>query len=132
MEATLLFATQKRTKLNEANVQRCIDRVVTALRKDARANEELGKLQRVTTIIGYGQQQMDSIIAVRFNASFQKSSFGLSPIPLPFGLGQSNIREGRGTMIGQVKAPIQMKTGKVLTCSVYHDLGYGRTFDLTV
>jgi hypothetical protein len=128
---TTLFAVGQ-TKLSEAAVQKGIDQVVAALRKDPRANQELGKLQRVTKVLGYGTQQMDTILAVRFNASFQKSGFGLSSVPLPFGLGQSNVSEGRGTMIGQVKASVQVKTGKVISCSVFRDLGYGRTFDLRI
>ena len=116
----------------EMEVRKGIDKVVSALRKDSRTNQELGKLQRVTIILGSGMQQMDTILAVRFNAAFQKSGPGLSSIPLPFGLGQSNVSEGRGTMVGQVKASINVKTGKVISCSVFRDLGYGRTFDLKV
>jgi hypothetical protein len=118
--------------LTETDVRKGIDKVVAALRKDTRTNQELGKLQRVTTILGSGMQQMDTILAVRFNASFQKSGPGWSSVPLPFGLGQSNVSEGRGTMVGQVKASINLKTGKVISCSVFRDLGYGRTFDLKV
>ena len=67
-----------------------------------------------------------------FNASFKKSGFGLSSVPLPFGLGQSNKSEGRGQMVGQVKASLDAKTGKVTSCSVFRDLGYGRAFNLKV
>ena len=118
--------------LTETEVRKGIDTVVAALRKDSRTNQELGKLQRVTTILGSGLQQMNTILAVRFNASFQRSGPGWSSVPLPFGLGQSNVSEGRGTMVGQVKASINLKTGKVISCSVFRDLGYGRTFDLKV
>jgi hypothetical protein len=115
----------------DAAVRKGIDRVVAALRQDARANAELGRLQKVTIVLGVGRPQPD-LLAVRFNAAFQKSGPGLSSVPLPFGLGQSNVREGRGTMVGQVKASLNVKTGKILTCSVFRDLGYGRTFDLKV
>jgi hypothetical protein len=118
-------------KISEAEAKKGIDRVVAVLRNDPRAQAELGKLQRVTAILGYGTPQPDRI-AVRFNASFQKSGKGLSSIPLPFGLGQSDVREGRGTMVGQVKASLNSKTGKLVTCSVFRDLGYGRTFELKV
>ena len=57
---------------------------------------------------------------------------GLSSVPLPFGLGQSNKSEGRGTMVGQVKASVNEETGKVVECSVFRDLGYGRAFNLKV
>ena len=69
---------------------------------------------------------------MRFNAAFQKGGMGLSAVPLPFGLGQSNQKEGRGTMVGQVKASVNAKTGKVISCSVFRDLGYGRAFNLKV
>jgi hypothetical protein len=128
----LQLAAQPSQPLSSIEVKKRIDKVVLALRKDARANKELGKLQRVTTVLGSGLQQMGTVMAVRFNASFQKSGPGISSIPLPFGLGQSNVSEGRGTMVGQVKASINVQTGKVISCSVFRDLGYGRTFDLKV
>jgi hypothetical protein len=117
--------------LTDATVQKGIDRIVAALRKDTRANTELGRLQKVTIVLGSGSPQPD-VLAVRFNAAFQKSGPGLSSVPLPFGLGQSNVKDGRGTMVGQVKASVHVKTGKIVSCSVFRDLGYGRTFDLKV
>ena len=118
-------------QISEQVAKGAIDKVVAALRKDKSANEELGKLQKVNNILGYGSPQ-NGRIAVRFNASFQKSGMGLSSVPLPFGLGQSNKSEGRGTMVGQVKASVDEKTGKVLEASVFRDLGYGRAFNLKV
>jgi hypothetical protein len=108
-----------------------IDKVVTALRNDKDANTELGRLVKVTTVLGYGSPSKGTI-AVRFNASFQKSGMGRSSVPLPFGLGQSDVKEGRGTMVGQVKASLDEKTGKLISCSVFRDLGYGRAFNLKV
>ncbi|KAL7448625.1 hypothetical protein ACHAWC_000780 [Mediolabrus comicus] len=104
-------------QISEQVAKGAIDKVVAALRKDKSANEELGKLQKVNNILGYGSPQ-NGRIAVRFNASFQKSGMGLSSVPLPFGLGQSNKSEGRGTMVGQVKASVDEKTGKVLEGSL--------------
>lgn len=129
MQNSMLLAQQG--AFGQTEVRKGIDRVVSALRKDSRANTELGKLQKVTIVLGYGSPQPD-ILAVRFNAAFSKSGKGLSSVPLPFGLGQSNVSEGRGTMVGQVKASLNVKTGKLLSCSVFRDLGYGRTFDLKV
>ena len=116
-------------KISEKEAQSAIDKVVAALRKDKTANEELRKLKQVNNILGFGSPQKGKI-AVRFNASFQKSGMGLSSVPLPFGLGQSNKSEGRGTMVGQVKASVNEETGKVVECSVFRDLGYGRAFNL--
>mmetsp|Transcript_29794 Transcript_29794/g.43804 ORF Transcript_29794/g.43804 Transcript_29794/m.43804 type:complete len:168 (+) Transcript_29794:51-554(+) len=118
-------------KISEKEAQSAIDKVVAALRKDKKANEELGQLKQVNNILGFGSPQKGKI-AVRFNASFQKGGKGLSSIPLPFGLGQSNKSEGRGTMVGQVKASVNEQTGKVMECSVFRDLGYGRAFNLKV
>jgi hypothetical protein len=118
-------------QVSQAEAQKSIDKVVQALRKDSAANEELGRLTKVNNVLGYGSPTPDAI-NVRFNASFQKSGSGLSSVPLPFGLGQSNKSEGRGTMVGQVKASVSTKTGKVITCSVFRDLGYGRSFNLKV
>lgn len=56
----------------------------------------------------------------------------MSSVPLPFGLGQSNDSEGRGTMVGQIKASVDAKTNRVLDVSVFRDLGYGRSFVLKV
>lgn len=118
-------------QISEQVAKGAIDKVVAALRKDKSANEELGKLQKVNNILGYGSPQSGRI-AVRFNASFQKGGMGLSSVPLPFGLGQSNKSEGRGTMVGQVKASVDEKTGKVLEASVLRDGGWGRAFNLKV
>ncbi|KAG7356815.1 hypothetical protein IV203_001501 [Nitzschia inconspicua] len=125
-KSSTLFA-----QISQQEAQKAIDKVVQALRKDSAANQELGKLQKVTTVLGFGSPQPETV-AVRFNASFQKSGFGRSSVPLPFGLGQSNKSEGRGTMVGQVKASVNQKTGKIVSVSVFRDLGYGRSFNLKV
>ncbi|EJK51280.1 hypothetical protein THAOC_29561, partial [Thalassiosira oceanica] len=65
----------------EANV--AINNVVKALQKDREANEELGRLQKVNNVLGYGSPKPGTI-AVRFNASFRKAGKGLSSVPLPF------------------------------------------------
>lgn len=118
--------------VTEKDAQKGIDKIVNALRKDSLANSELGRLEKVTIVIGYGMPST-GVLALRFNASFRKSDGkGLSSIPLPFGLGQSNVSEGRGTMVGQVKASIDTSTGKIVSCSVFRDLGYGRAFNLKV
>ena len=117
--------------ISQQEAQKGIDKVVQALRKDNQAKQELGNLVKVNNVLGYGSPRK-GIMAVRFNASFQKGGKGMSSIPLPFGLGQSNVKEGRGTMVGQVKASINLETGKVTDCSVFRDLGYGRAFNLKV
>ena len=118
-------------QISETEAKTGIDKVVAALRKDKAANAELGRLQSVNNILGFGSPVAGQI-AVRFNASFKKGGMGRSAIPLPFGMGQTNQSEGRGTMVGQVKASVDAKTGKVIDCSVFRDLGYGRSFNLKV
>ena len=120
-----------RAQITQEEAQKGIDKVVSVLRKDKKAISELGRLEKVTVVLGFGSPSPNAI-AVRFNASFRKGGFGLSSVPLPFGLGQTNESEGRGTMVGQVKASIDAGTGKVTGCSVFRDLGYGRSFELKV
>ena len=118
-------------QISEKEASSAIDKVVTALRKDKDANAELGRLTKTNNILGFGSPR-PGVIAVRFNASFQKGGMGRSVVPLPFGLGQSDKAEGRGTMVGQVKASVDAKTGKILDVSVFRDLGYGRSFTMKV
>lgn len=118
-------------KITEKEAASAIDKVVKALRKDKAANRDLGRLTKTNNVLGFGAPRPGTI-AVRFNASFQKGGMGRSAIPLPFGLGQSEKTEGRGTMVGQVKASVDASTGKVLEASVFRDLGYGRSFDLKI
>lgn len=128
---TLLSTSQLSAQVSQQEAQDGIDKVVAALRKDKSANSELGRLEKVTNVLGFGATSPNTL-AVRFNASFKKGGMGLSSVPLPFGLGQSNVKEGRGTMVGQVKAAINTETGKLQSCSVFRDLGYGRSFELKV
>ncbi len=118
-------------QISEAEAKKGIDKVVAALRRDKSAKEELGNLTKVNNILGDGSPKAGQI-AVRYNASFNKGGMSRSSVPLPFGLGQSNESEGRGTMVGQVKASLDEKSGKVVECSVFRDLGYGRAFNLKV
>mmetsp|Transcript_56195 Transcript_56195/g.168234 ORF Transcript_56195/g.168234 Transcript_56195/m.168234 type:complete len:187 (+) Transcript_56195:328-888(+) len=122
---------QLNAQLSEQEAQKAINTVVNALRKDKEAQTELGRLEKVTNVLGYGRPR-NGIQAVRFNAAFKKGGFGRSAVPLPFGLGQTNKSEGRGQMVGQVKASLDEKSGKLLDCSVFRDLGYGRAFNLRV
>lgn len=117
--------------VTEKEAASAIDKVVAALRKDKAANRDLGRLTQTNNVLGFGAPRPGTI-AVRFNASFRKGGMGRSAVPLPFGLGQSDKAEGRGTMVGQVKASVDAGTGKVLAVSVFRDLGYGRSFDLKI
>ena len=129
--------TSRRVSLSMAQVsqqeaQKAIDTVVKALRKDSSAKSELGKLNKVENVLGFGMPKPGRI-AVRFNASFQKSGGGLSGFKLGGGdKKKDDSGGGRGTMVGQVKASVDQKTGKIAECSVFRDLGYGRSFNLRI
>jgi hypothetical protein len=118
-------------QISQKEAQVGIDKVVAALRKDRAANEELGRLDKVTQVIGFGSPSPGQL-AVRFNASFRKGGVGRMAVPMPFMLGQTNKSEGRGAMVGQVKASVDTASGKVTSCSVFRDLGYGRSFNLKI
>ena len=132
------FATGRSTtqlsmaQASQQDAKKAIDAVVKALRSDGAAKKELGNLKKVENVLGYGSPQKGKL-AVRFNASFQKGGAGF----LGFGaLGAPKQEPGkkpdaqRGSMVGQVKASVDQTTGKVLECSVFRDLGYGRSFNL--
>lgn len=117
-------------QVSEQEAKKAIDTVVKALRKDSETKKELGKLGKVENVLGYGSPQKGKV-AVRFNASFQKSGSGNGFLGMGGG-GKAKDDDGnrRGTMVGQVKASLDQTTGKIVECSVFRDLGYGRTFNL--
>eukprot|EP00534_Pseudo-nitzschia_fraudulenta_P014245 CAMPEP_0201248238 /NCGR_PEP_ID=MMETSP0852-20130820/56025_1 /ASSEMBLY_ACC=CAM_ASM_000632 /TAXON_ID=183588 /ORGANISM="Pseudo-nitzschia fraudulenta, Strain WWA7" /LENGTH=118 /DNA_ID=CAMNT_0047546927 /DNA_START=397 /DNA_END=753 /DNA_ORIENTATION=+ len=112
-------------QVSEKDAKKAIDTVVKALRKDGAAKKELGNLSKVENVLGYGSPRAGKL-AVRFNASFKKGGSGF----LGMGGGNKDAKEQRGTMVGQVKASVDATTGKVVECSVFRDLGYGRAFNL--
>jgi hypothetical protein len=124
---------------SKQDAQKAIDAVVRALRSDSAAKKELGNLNKVENILGYGSPQTGKL-AVRFNASFRKGGSGFLGFGMLGGGGSTNPKDSakkgkspefqRGTMVGQVKASVDQSTGKVLECSVFRDLGYGRSFNL--
>lgn len=128
--------------VSQREAQRGVDAAVAALRGDKRAISELGRLDRVTVVLGYGSPA-PGVLAVRFNASFKKKTSG-GPAPRPlFSVRMAAAAAaptaaanagggGRGAMVGQVKASLQRATGRLTSCSVFRDLGYGRSFELKV
>jgi hypothetical protein len=115
-------------QITEREARVGIDKVVAALRKDKQANEELGRLESVNNVLGFGSPTPGQI-AVRFNASFKRKGGGMGPTTTTT---TKSSEKGRGVMVGQVKASLDEKTGKVTSCSVFRDLGYGRAFNLKV
>jgi len=122
----------KKNISKDMEAKKAIDSVVNALRKDKVAQSELGNLLQVTNILGFGSPTPGKL-AVRFNASFQKNGKGLSLKPMSFRPPSPNPSEGgRGVMVGQVKASVDAVNGRVLECTVFRDLGYGRSFNLNI
>ena len=105
-------------QVTEGEARKGIDKVVNALRRDKDANEELGRLDKVTVVLGYGAPNPGSL-NLRFNASFRKAGKGMMAVPMPFMLGQTNKSEGRGQMVGQVKASVDTKSGKCIYSIFY-------------
>ena len=119
-------------QVSEQDAKKAIDVVVKALRSDGAAKKELGKLNKVENVLGYGSPQKGKL-AVRFNASFQKGGggfLGFGALGTPKQESNKKPDNQRGTMVGQVKASVDQTTGKVVECSVFRDLGYGRSFNL--
>jgi len=124
-------------QVSQQDAQKAIDTVVKALRSDAAAKKELGNLNKVENVLGYGSPQKGKL-AVRFNASFKKVGSGFMGFPAlggkkddtSKGNNKKSAGSQRGTMVGQVKASVDQVTGKVVECSVFRDLGYGRSFNL--
>ena len=85
-------------QVSQQEAQKAIDTVVKALRKDSSAKSELGKLNKVENVLGFGMPKPGRI-AVRFNASFQKSGGGLSGFKLGGGGGGGGGGETRKRMI---------------------------------
>jgi hypothetical protein len=59
-------------QVSQQEAQKGIDKVVAALRKDAKAKAELGSMEKVTNVLGYGSPTAGTL-AVRFNAAFKRS-----------------------------------------------------------
>mmetsp|Transcript_6524 Transcript_6524/g.7403 ORF Transcript_6524/g.7403 Transcript_6524/m.7403 type:complete len:211 (-) Transcript_6524:223-855(-) len=121
-------------QISQQEAEKAIATVVRVLQKDSDAKKELGKLNKVENILGFGSPQKGKI-AVRFNASFKKGGGLSNPFTSSSSSSSDNKDSGsgsRGTMVGQVKASVDQTSGKVIECSVFRDLGYGRAFNLQI
>ncbi|GMH93149.1 hypothetical protein TL16_g12547 [Triparma laevis f. inornata] len=105
------------SQITQATAQKAVQLVTKKLKADKSCKQELGTLTKINQVLGYGSPKAN-VIAVRFEASFNKPS---------------TIKgTDRGIMRGQVKASIAEDSGKIITCSVFRDLGWGRTWDMKV
>lgn len=55
LKESFVPAQLQMAQVSQAEAQRAINTVVTTLRKDSAANKELGKLEKVTVVLGYGR-----------------------------------------------------------------------------
>ena len=112
------------TFLSASITQAEADKVITAAKRklaDRTVVKELGKLIKVTNVLGFGAPEPDTI-AVRFQAQFQKSG------NLPSLLGQKAKQNGRGVLNGQVSC--KSKYGKIIQLSIARDGGWGKTLEV--
>ena len=94
-----------------------VQAVAKKIKSDKSAKTELGSLLKVNQVLGYGSPS-NGVVAVRFEATFKKAG---------------GVTGDRGEMRGQVKASVEEeggKIGRVKQCSVFRDLGWGRTWDM--
>lgn len=50
-----ISAPMQMAQISQTEAQRAIDSVVATLRKDPAANNDLGRLEKVTVVLGYGR-----------------------------------------------------------------------------
>jgi hypothetical protein len=55
MARPILVGRLNMAQISQGEAQKAIDTVVAVLRKDAAANKDLGRLDKVTAILGYGR-----------------------------------------------------------------------------
>ena len=115
--ANLMTTSDAFAQITQAAATKAVNIVTKKLKADRSCKTELGKLVKVNAVLGYGSPK-ENVIAVRFECSFNKPG----------------VKSGqdRGIMRGQVKASVAEDTGKVVSCSVFRDLGWGRTWDMKI
>ena len=96
-----------------------------AIGRDAGVKDALGALQRVENIIGSGSPAPGAV-AVSFSASFRRQG---NPFKLAFGkeAGATKVAN-RGSNVSQIKA--RADGGKLVSCSIQMDGGWGRTINV--
>jgi len=69
-------STSRMAQVSQEEARKGIDKVVAVLKRDASAKTELGQLDQVTAVLGYGSP-MPGTLAVRFNAGGQQYLYRL-------------------------------------------------------
>ena len=96
-----------------------------AISRDAGVKDALGALQRVENILGSGSPAPGAV-AVSFSASFRRQG---NPFKLAFGKEAGTTKvANRGSNVSQIKA--RADGGKLVSCSIQMDGGWGRTINV--
>ncbi len=110
--------------LGQADADALIKQAVKKIGMDRKVATELGKLEKVTAVLGYGSPA-PGINAVRFSAQFKRAG-GLASVKI-----KSNDATGaasRGTSVGQVSC--KSENGVITQISIAKDGGWGRFLEV--
>ena len=108
-----------------AEAQKVVGLAKQAISRDAGVKDALGALQRVENIIGSGSPAPGAV-AVSFSASFRRQG---NPFKLAFGKEAGTTKvANRGSNVSQIKA--RADGGKLVSCSIQMDGGWGRTINV--
>ena len=108
-----------------AEAQKVVGLAKQAISRDAGVKDALGALQRVESIMGSGSPAPGAV-AVSFAASFRRQG---NPFKLAFGKEAGTTKvANRGSNVSQIKA--RADGGKLVSCSIQMDGGWGRTINV--
>ena len=108
-----------------AEAQKVVGLAKQAISRDAGVKDALGALQRVENILGSGSPAPGAV-AVSFSASFRRQG---NPFKLAFGKEAGTTKvANRGSNVSQIKA--RADGGKLVSCSIQMDGGWGRTINV--
>ena len=118
-------ALVRRATCTPAEANKVVNLAKQAISRDAGVKDALGALQRVENILGSGSPAPGAV-AVSFSASFRRQG---NPFKLAFGkeAGATKVAN-RGSNVSQIKA--RADGGKLVSCSIQMDGGWGRTINV--
>ena len=118
-------ALVRRATCTPAEANKVVNLAKQAIGRDAGVKDALGALQRVENILGSGSPAPGAV-AVSFSASFRRQG---NPFKLAFGKEAGTTKvANRGSNVSQIKA--RADGGKLVSCSIQMDGGWGRTINV--
>ena len=118
-------ALVRRATCTPAEANKVVNLAKQAISRDAGVKDALGALQRVENILGSGSPAPGAV-AVSFSASFRRQG---NPFKLAFGKEAGTTKvANRGSNVSQIKA--RADGGKLVSCSIQMDGGWGRTINV--